>query len=93
MIELQQAEIIGFVKTILFLLFFYYAFKFLARLFAPYIVKKAVDKMKEKAERQYGNRQEEPTVKNGETIIDKRPQQTKESNKNIGEYVDFEEIE
>lgn len=92
MIELQQAEITGFLRTILFLLFFYYAFKFFARLLGPYILKKAVNKMKEKAEQQH-KKQQEPTVKNGETVIDKRPQQRKESNKDVGEYVDFEELE
>lgn len=93
MIELQQAEISSFFRTILILLFIYYAFKFLARLFGPYLMKKAVDKMKEKAEQQFRNQQQEPFVKKGETIIDKRPQNRKESNKDVGEYVDFEEID
>lgn len=93
MIELQQAEISSFLRTILILLFIYYAFKFFARLFAPYLMKKAVEKMKEKAEQQFNNQNKTTTVKNGETVIDKRPQKAKESNKDVGEYVDFEEID
>lgn len=91
--EIHQAEVMGFLRTLLILAFFYYLFKFLARLFAPYLMKKAMDKMKQKAEQQYGNTQQENTTKKGETVIDKRPSQVKESNKNVGEYIDFEEID
>lgn len=93
MIQLHHAEIMGFLRTILILLFIYYAFKFLARLFAPLLMKKMVNKMKQKAEQQFQNQQQKTTVKEGETVIDKRPGQTKQSNKDIGEYVDFEEVD
>lgn len=71
----------------------YYAFKFIARLVGPYLVKKAVDKMKQKAEEKFGNQQYKSTVKEGETVIDKKPESTQQSNNNVGEYVDFEEID
>lgn len=93
MIELQQAELMGFLRTLLILAFIYYAFKFLARLFAPYLMRKAVDKMKQQAEKQYGNQQRENRVPDGETVIDKRPQQGKKSNDDVGEYIEFEEID
>lgn len=83
----------GLLKTLLILLFIYYAFRFLARLFAPYLMKKAVEKMQEKAEQQFGNQQKESSVKEGETVIDKRPTSNKESNKDVGEYIEFEEID
>lgn len=92
MIELHEAGLINVLRTILWVLFFYYAFKFLARLFMPYIFNKAVNKMKEKAEQQYKN-QYEPEVKEGETIIDKKPKNNTISNKDVGEYVDYEEVE
>jgi hypothetical protein len=31
--------------------------------------------------------------KEGETVIDRRPKPQRESNKNVGEYVDYEEID
>jgi predicted membrane protein len=83
----------GLLKTIFFLLLFYYAFKFLARLFAPFLIKKATETIKKKAAQQYKNQQPKNTVKEGETIIDKAPKDKEQSRNSVGEYVDFEEIE
>lgn len=83
----------GLLKIILTLLLIYYAFKLLMRLLAPFLMKKAVEKMQKKAEQQFGKQQQETTVKEGETVIDKKPSNTKQSNKDVGEYVDFEEID
>ena len=83
----------GLLKTLFFIFLFYYAFKFLVRLFAPVLVKKMADTMQRKAEQQFGNNREQNTVKVGETIIDKKPQSNQQSRNSVGEYVDFEEIE
>jgi len=86
----------GLLKTIFFIIIFFYAFKFLARLFAPFLIKKATDTIKKKAEEQYRGQQDaqqESSVKDGETIIDKKPVSEQESKKSVGDYVDFEEID
>ena len=83
----------GLIKTILIILFIYYAFKFFARLFGPLLMKTMVNKMKKKAEEQFGGTAQQPSVKEGETIIDKKPQDSKKSNDTVGDYVDFEEID
>jgi predicted membrane protein len=83
----------GLLKTIFFLLLFYYAFKFLARLFAPFLIKKAAETIQKKAAKQYKNQQPKSTVKEGETIIDKAPGNNQQSKNSVGEYVDFEEID
>lgn len=83
----------GLLKTLFFILLFYYAFKFLAKLFAPYLVNKMADKMKQRAEQQFGKYENQNTVKEGETIIDKAPTNKSKTNNTVGEYVDFEEIE
>jgi hypothetical protein len=96
MIFLNKAMFLGLLKTISYLLLFYYGFKFLARLFAPFLIKKATDTIKKKAAQQYGGqqrRQQEEAVKEGETIIDKKPGSAQESKKSVGDYVDFEEID
>ncbi|WP_430929075.1 hypothetical protein [Polaribacter marinivivus] len=49
--------------------------------------------MKKKAEQQFGNYQQEHTVREGETIIDKAPKNKNSSNNSVGEYVDYEEID
>lgn len=89
MIMLHEAGFINVLRTLAWIVLIYYAVKFLARLFAPYLMKKTAEKIQKKME-------EERTkydVKEGETVIDKKPNQVKETNKSIGEYVDFEEID
>lgn len=84
--------LIGLLRTILFIILFYYIIKFLMRLFAPFLIKKVAEKMQEKAQQQYGN-QQQTSVKEGETVIDKAPRNQRQSKDDVGEYVDFEEID
>lgn len=83
----------GLLKTIFFILLFYYGFKFLAKLFAPFLMKKVSDTIQKKAEQQFGGQQQKSVVKEGETIIDKAPRANQQSKNSVGEYVDFEEID
>ena len=91
---MQEAGPMNFLRTIAIILLIYYAFKFLAKLFAPYLMKKMVNKMQEKAQSQYNNQQQykESKVREGETVIDKTPNSSS-SSKPVGEYVDYEEID
>ena len=52
----------------------------------------AVDKFQKKAQEQ-ANRQQKNDVKVGETVIDKKPNTSQQSNNSVGEYVDFEELD
>jgi len=83
----------GLLKTLFFIILFYYVFKFLMRLLAPFLVKKVADTMQKKAEEQFGNQQPKNNVKEGETIIDKAPRNSSQTKNSVGDYVDFEEIE
>ena len=86
----------GLLKTIAIIVFCYYAFKFLAKLFAPFLIKKAAETIKKKAEEQYGGgaqQQQKSTVPEGETVIDKKPGNQQQGKNSVGEYVDFEEID
>ena len=90
---MQEAGPMSFFRTILIILIIYYAFKFFAKLFAPYLMKKMVNKMQEKAQNQYKNQHQNPNVKEGETIIDKKPEGKSQSNSSVGEYVDYEDVD
>jgi len=83
----------GLFKTILYILAFYYIFKFLGKLFAPFLIKKATETIQKKAEQQYGGAKQKTTVSEGETVIDKKPIKQQQSKDSVGEYVDFEEID
>ncbi|MBD3862085.1 DUF4834 family protein [Olleya marilimosa] len=79
-------------KFILYLLLFYFAIKILSRLFAPALFKYAAKKATERFGGAFNQQRQEPAQKEGEITIDKMPN-NKSSNKNVGEYVDYEEIE
>jgi hypothetical protein len=53
-------------------------------------------KMQQKFEGQFGQQQrpsQEQQRKEGETVIDKMPKNNSGSNKKVGEYIDYEEID
>ena len=93
---LQQASVTGLIRMILIILLIYYGVKILSRLFAPLLIKYVAKKAEEKFGAQFGQFQQksyqENRKKEGEVTIDKMPN-TKTSNKDVGEYVDYEEID
>ena len=86
----------GFLKTILIVLLVYYLLKILAKWFAPklfrYAAKKTEEHFKEKFEG-FAAQQPQDEEQIGDVIIDKKTTKKKNSSKNVGEYIDFEEIE
>lgn len=93
---IQYASVIGLFRTILIIALIYFGFKILARLFAPFLLKFVAKKAEERFGNQFGGpyqkKQKEPVKKEGEVTIDKIPN-IKTSNKDVGDYVDYEEIE
>ena len=90
---MQQAGPMNLMRTILIIVLIYYILKFLTKLFAPYLMKKMVHKMQEKAQAQQRNHQHKPNVNEGDTMIDKKPKKSNQSNNSVGEYVDYEEVD
>lgn len=82
----------GLLKTIAILVIIYYAFRFFSRYIAPIFLKKVIDNVEKKYKEQQQNKYEEEMGKVGETVIAKKPVEPKESNKDVGDYVDYEEI-
>ncbi len=83
----------GLLRTILILIIVYYVFKFFSRYIAPIFLKKVIDNAEKKFREQQNQYQEQKTEGEiGETIIDKKAPKTKVSNKEVGDYVDYEEI-
>jgi hypothetical protein len=88
--------IINVLKTLAIIVIIYYALKWLGRIFAPILMKRMVHKMQQQAQQQqqYGQQRQNTTrAREGETVIDKKPSDRKQSNDSVGEYVDFEEID
>lgn len=65
------------------------------RLFGPYLVKYMSNKMQQRFGQQFQSPQQhaQNSPIEGETVIDKIPNQQKSSDKKVGEYIDYEEID
>ena len=91
---LNTLAVVNLLRTLAIIIIVYYVLRWLARIFAPVIMKRMVNKMQEKAQQQYNQQRQNTTqAREGETVIDKRPSSKKQSNDSVGEYVDFEEID
>lgn len=93
---MQYASVTGFVRTILILLLIYYGIKILTRLFAPFLIKFITKKAQQRFGGQFDpfqkqQRQQKPN-KEGDVTIDKMPNR-QSSAKDVGEYIDYEEID
>ncbi|MAW93830.1 MULTISPECIES: DUF4834 family protein [unclassified Leeuwenhoekiella] len=84
-----------FLQTILIILLIFFALRVILRLAAPYIMryiaKKAGERFQNMAQGFQGK--QNPPQREGETVIDKVPRQDTHAKKNVGEYVDYEEID
>ncbi|MCM4152289.1 DUF4834 domain-containing protein [Arenibacter sp. N53] len=86
----------GFLKTILIVLLVYYLLKIVAKWFAPrmfrYAAKKTEEHFKEKFEG-FAAQNDQKEEQIGDVIIEKKTTKKKNTSKNVGDYIDFEEIE
>ncbi|MFC4097775.1 DUF4834 family protein [Euzebyella saccharophila] len=86
----------AFLKTILVILLIYYLIKILAKMFAPKIFGYAARKTEQHFKEKFGEfaqQQNQPEERVGEVIIDKKPSHKKSSSKQVGDYIDFEEVD
>jgi len=85
----------GLLRTLAIIVIVYYVIKFIGRYILPLFVRKIVDNVEKKMrdqQQQYQNQQEKSSGKVGETVIAKKPSDYKEGNKDVGDYVDYEEV-
>jgi len=82
----------GLLRTIAIIIIVYYAFKFIGKYIMPLFLKRVVKNVEKKMREQQENQYKEEAGNIGETVIAKKPQTTKESNKDVGDYVDYEEV-
>ena len=85
---IQLASIVGLAKTILIILLVYTVFKYVMRLLAPLMIRSLAKRM---ANTFHQTPPRNPK-KEGEVTNDKKTNQS-QTNNNVGEYVDFEEID
>jgi len=90
----QQASLSGLIRTVFIILLVWYVFKLLLRLFAPYLIKKIIQKAGTSFSKNYQQQFQTGQNKYQKNTSDSFSARKKyRSNKKIGEYIDYEEIE
>lgn len=93
---MQEASLVGLVKTLLIILLIYFGLKIIFKWFGPLILKYFMKKMGEKAFKgfsQNGGFPNQQTQQRRENNIDKNSKNNKKEKKPVGEYIDYEEID
>lgn len=90
---MHTASFEGILKTILIILLIYFGFKIFIKWFGPMILKYFLRKIGSKVRQQFNAQETSATKKKGEVVIEKKPKNDKKTNKNVGEYIDYEEID
>jgi len=92
---METASFTGFIKTLAYIVLFWYLLKFLFRIFAPVLMRGAMNKVQQKMQDQMNSQfGQQNTYKNQNTNSQKsNTKQMPTEKKKVGEYVDFEEID
>lgn len=86
-----EASFTAVLKTILIILLVYFGIKILIRWFGPLILKYFMRKVGKQFQQQFN--QQEPERKEPKVSVDKSSVKNRRSNKKVGEYIDYEEID
>lgn len=84
----------GVLRTIAIIILVMYALRIIGRLFAPVMIRYVAKKAEKRFSDQYKQQaqyQQQQRAKEGETTIDKMP--NRKPSKDVGEYIDFEEVD
>lgn len=92
---MYEASLGDFFQVILVILLIYFGLKIIIRFFGPAIMRYVFKKIGQKVENKFREQQgfSRENEKEGETVIDKKPPMRRKSNKEAGEYIDYEEID
>ncbi len=83
---------LGFIRTILFIIIVYYLVKVVARYVLPLLFGNYMNRKMNDFSDQYNRQQGTNTKKEGEVTVDYPSNHKSTKNKGRGEYVDYEEI-
>lgn len=93
---METASFIGFIRTLFYIIAFYYVFKFLIRLFLPFVLKKVVEKAGNNFEQQRNKTEDtswNKTHSAGDIYYQPSHSKNPKETKKVGDYVDYEEID
>ncbi|HET8886625.1 MAG TPA: DUF4834 family protein [Salinimicrobium sp.] len=86
----------GFIKFILIVLLIYFGIKLIFRFFGPMILRYIMKRVGKSISRKFQDAQNSAQSahnREGDVTIEKKPKTKRKSNNDVGEYVDYEEID
>lgn len=86
----------GLIKFLFWFFVISYLIKLLTRLLAPILLKRFANKMQDRFKGQFNQQYENshnPVQPEGKVTLEKTKSSTKTKSDNVGDYVDFEEVE
>jgi hypothetical protein len=89
---MDTASVPGFIKTLFYIILFYYLFKFAMRLLAPYLMQKVAKKAEEHIKKQF-EQQQQQQQQNYQSPTENQQEVPKKEKKVVGDYIDYEEVE
>ena len=91
---MYEASFSEVIRVVLIVLLIYFGFKLIIRWFGPLLLKYILRRVGKKFEQQFKGFDPSAAKKEeGEVSIDKKPKNTRKSKKDVGEYIDYEEID
>ncbi|NUY79308.1 DUF4834 family protein [Flavobacterium sp. MAH-1] len=93
---MEMASFSNFLRTLVYIIAFYYILRFLSRLLFPILVKKAVEHAQDDMRQQFGSYQnpnDNYRRNDGEVTVDASNAPKSKETKKVGEYIDYEEID
>ncbi|MCW2119735.1 DUF4834 family protein [Flavobacterium sp. 7A] len=93
---METASFMGFIRTLFYILAFYYVFKFLVKLFLPLVLKKVVEKAGANFDQQQQRTQDtswNKTQSSNDIYYQPTNSKNPKETKKVGDYVDYEEID
>ncbi len=90
-----EASLGDFFQVILIILLIYFGIKIIFRFFGPSIMRFIFLKIGQKFEKKFNQQQEftNEMHRKGKTTIDKKPPSSRKVKKEVGEFIDYEEID
>ncbi|MDB4126670.1 DUF4834 family protein [Flavobacteriales bacterium] len=83
-------------QTLFLILLIYLFLKYLGRIIAPILLKRFATKMQDRFSQQFNQQnhnQQPPKQQEGKVTLEKTKTSSKTKSDNLGDYVDFEEVE
>ncbi|HSM64436.1 MAG TPA: hypothetical protein VK833_10900 [Gillisia sp.] len=90
---MHEASFESILKTVLIILLIYFGFKLFIKWFGPLILKWFLKRIGQKFQQQFNGPNPPNTSKKGKVEINSDPPKSSKSNKKVGDYIDFEEID